>query len=68
MPIIKSDKSKEMEKVKFLINSALFAEVKEYCSWASVEDIGIFFEQAADFILKKDKEWRKYNKDKLKNA
>lgn len=64
MPIIKSDKSKEIEKVKFLINSELLTEIKDYCAWAAVEDIGIFFEQAAEFILIKDKEWKNCKKDK----
>lgn len=62
MPIIKSDKSKEIEKVKFFINSAILSEVKDYCAWASIEDLGVFFEQAAEFILTKDKEWKSYKK------
>lgn len=64
MPIIKSDVSKELEKVKFLIAVSLHKEIKEYCKWATVKDIGIFFEQAAEFILKKDTEWKKYKKTK----
>lgn len=64
MPIIKSDKNKKFEKIKFSINSSMLAEIKEYCKWASVNDIGMFFEQAAEFILKKDKEWKKHKKNK----
>jgi hypothetical protein len=64
MPIIKSDKSKETEKVKFLINSSVLSEIKEYCTWTSIEDLGVFFEQAAEFILKKDMEWKKHKKSK----
>jgi hypothetical protein len=63
MPIVKSDKSKETEKVKFLINSALIAEIRKYCEWAGVEDIAVFFEQASKFVLKKDSEWKKTNKN-----
>lgn len=62
MPIVKAEKTKKLVKVdKFSIDSSLLEEVKEYCKWASV-DIGIFFEQAAEFILKKDLEWKKYKK------
>jgi hypothetical protein len=66
MPIIKLDKAKELEKVKFLISSSILTEIKEYCKWASIDegDIGVFFEQAAEFILKKDHEWKKHKKDK----
>jgi hypothetical protein len=64
MPIIQSDKSKEIEKIKFYVSSSLLSEIKEYCTWASIEDVGTFFEQAAEFVLKKDMEWKKYKKSK----
>ena len=66
MPIIKQDKSDKDVKVKLLVNSKLFNEIKEYCKWASIKDenIEIFFEQAAEFVLKKDSEWKKYKKSK----
>ncbi len=66
MPLIKSDKSNEPKKVKFLINATLLNEIKEYCKWASIDEnsIGVFFEQAAILILKKDAEWKKYKKVK----
>ena len=64
MPIIQSGKNKELVKVnKFLINSNLLKEIKEYCEWALV-DTDSFFEQAAEFILKKDTEWKKFKKNK----
>lgn len=65
MPIINSRKTKEVENMKFKINSCLVKEINEYCKWASVGDIGLFFEQAAEFILKKDTEWKKHNKTRL---
>ncbi|EKD45253.1 MAG: hypothetical protein ACD_69C00365G0002 [uncultured bacterium] len=66
MPIIKSVKAKKLEKIKFEIDFNLYSEIKEYCKWASVDsdDIGMFFEQAAEFILKKDADWKKYVKGK----
>ena len=62
MPIIKSDKSKKTEKVKFIVDSSLLSEINDYCKWAKVDDIGVFFAQAAEFVLKKDKDWKKHNK------
>ena len=64
MPIIKQDKSEKDIKIKFSVKPSLLNEIKEYCKWVSVNDIGIFFEQEAEFILKKDQEWKKYKKDK----
>jgi len=62
MPIIKSIKKTKTEKVKLSIDSDLIKEVKQYCDWASVKDINIFFEQAAEFVLNKDSEWKKHKK------
>ena len=64
MPIIKSTKNTKTEKVKFSIDSDVIKEIKQYCDWASVKDIGIFFEQAAEFVLNKDSEWKKHKKTK----
>jgi len=66
MPIIKQDKSEKPIKVKLSVNYNLLNEIKEYCKWANIKDgdIETFFEQAADFVLKKDIEWKKYKKSK----
>ena len=66
MPIIRS-RTAATEKVKFQVSAALIEEVKEYCEWIAVKDVVIFFEQAAEFVLDKDKEWKKYRKNKAKN-
>ncbi len=63
MPIIKPGKTKP-EKVKFLMDSRIVSEVKDYCSWAKVDYPDLFFAQAAEFVLKKDVEWKKYKKNK----
>jgi len=66
MPIIKQDKSEKPIKVKLSINPNILNEIKEYCKWANIKDgdIETFFDQAADFVLKKDIEWKKYKKSK----
>lgn len=64
MPIIKSTKNTKTEKVKFSIDSDVIKEVKQYCDWASVKDMDIFFEQAAGFVFNKDSEWKKHKKTK----
>ncbi len=64
MPMIKQEETKKSEKIKFLITPSLLAEIEKYCKWASVEDIGVFFEQAAEIVLKTDKEWKRFKKSK----
>jgi hypothetical protein len=65
MPIIKQDKSEKAIKFKFSLKPSLLNEIKDYCKWANINnDIETFFEQAADFVLKKDSEWKKYKKSK----
>ena len=63
MPIIEPNKTKETEKIKISINKNILAEVRKYCEWIKVNE-EIFFEQAAEFVLKKDKDWTKYKKGK----
>ena len=60
MPIIKAKTKVEKEQLRVSIDSKLIANVREYCDWANVQKIDDFFEQAASFILAKDKEWVKY--------
>jgi len=68
MPIIKAAKTTETEKIKFNINSGLAREIEKYCEWVVVKDVGVFFEQAAEFVLNKDKEWKRHNKSKYKST
>lgn len=32
-------------------------KVRQYCDWADVQKIDDFFQQAADYVLSKDREW-----------
>lgn len=62
MPIIKSINTKKSQKIKLIISQELLDEIRKYCSWAKVENENTFFIQAAEFILKKDSDWKKYKK------
>lgn len=35
-------------------------EIKEYMEWIGITNIGVFLEQAAEFILKNCKDWKLY--------
>ena len=42
----------------------LLDNIRQYCDWLKIKKIDDFFEQAAEHILKKDKDWIKYVKEK----
>lgn len=57
MPIIKSKSKKEKEQIRISIDKAIIEKIRQYCEWADVQKPDEFFQQAAEFILSKDKEW-----------
>lgn len=60
MALITAPKPLEKEKIKIEINSAIYAEIKKYCAWSGISKMDYFFEEAANYILSKDKEWKKH--------
>lgn len=63
MPIISSEPVKKKERIKIDINAESSAEIQEYMKWANITDLSFFFEEAANFVLSKDKEWKQYKKN-----
>jgi metal-responsive CopG/Arc/MetJ family transcriptional regulator len=57
MAIIKVKKKPEKEQVRISIENQLLEKIKQYCEWAGVTKHDEFFEQAAEYILSKDKDW-----------
>ena len=62
MPVISAQKQPEKDRFKIEINSDTAAEIKEYMQWADIKDLSFFFEEAARFVLSKDKEWKQHKK------
>lgn len=58
MPIIKSKDKAEKEQIRISIDKPIIEKIKQYCEWAGVKKPDEFFEQAAIYILSKDKDWR----------
>lgn len=65
MLLIKKTSKKESEKLKLTVDAELLARVQKYCDLGEIE-VNDFFVQAAEYILKKDKEFRKYEEGKGK--
>lgn len=57
MPIIKSKSKKEKEQIRISIDKSIIEKIRQYCEWADVQKPDDFFQQAAEFILSKDKDW-----------
>ena len=58
-------KSKKIP-VSLRFDESLLVAIRSYNEWVGIERIDHFFEQAARFILEKDRDWQK--KSEIKNA
>ena len=58
MPIIKSKNPTEFVQKRYRFEKHLSEEVTMYCEWANIKNDNQFFEEAALYVLKKDKDWQ----------
>ena len=58
MPIIKAKLKQEKEQIRVSIDSRVLEKIRDYCEWAKIGKPDEFFEQAAEFVLSKDKDWQ----------
>ncbi|KTD24901.1 MULTISPECIES: hypothetical protein [Legionella] len=65
MALLKEQHKQKKVKLNLEIDQKLFFMIKEYCKWASIDDIDYFIEQIALFVFKKDKEWKKFKSKTL---
>ena len=56
-------KSKKMT-LPLRLDEGLISEIKAYNEWIGIERLEDFFDQAARYILEKDKDWQK-KEDKI---
>jgi len=62
MAIIQKKIVDKKDKLKVEINAEILSQIKEYCAWADVDDLGFFIEESAQFVFSKDKKWKEYLK------
>jgi hypothetical protein len=65
MAIIKNRNNQQKQLVKVKINSGILTQVEQYCEWSGIFDLGYFFEEAAEYIFRKDVEWRQFKKGNI---
>ena len=68
MSIIKRKTEAKKERVKLELSSDINQQINDYMQWAGIDDIGYFFEEAALFVFKQDREWKKHLKNKKKES
>ena len=66
MTIIKSNKIVDKRSISALIDSEVLQEIKAYCEWAGIYDLGFFIEDVSSYIFAKDKEWQEKQAYKVK--
>jgi len=64
MAIIKAKEKSSKVQLRVGIEKNIFEEIKKYCEWADVQKTDDFFEQAAQYILSKDKDWLAHTSQK----
>lgn len=65
MALIKPDDRLVKKYVRLHLSDSVTEEAKNYCQWIGVNKLDDFFELAAQFIFTKDKEWKKFKKEKI---
>lgn len=64
MSLIKPISKRKVKSLKLNIDEKLLTRIEKYCNWAKVEKVEQFFEQAAEYILKKDSAFKKLEEGK----
>lgn len=64
MPLIKPNHDELLQR-RYRLAKSLLDEIEAYCEWSGVKNDNQFLEEAAQYVLKKDREWQKA-KSKLK--
>ena len=63
MSLIKPKTKQAKTAVRVKIDASIMHEINKYISWAGFDKKDDFFEQAASFIITKDKEYLKLKKN-----
>lgn len=52
-----------MHKIKIELEKGVVQNINAYCEWAGLESMDLFLQEAAQYVLKKDKEWQAARKN-----
>jgi hypothetical protein len=66
MPLIKPKKKMELKSLKISLDSDVLDEINAYKEFVGSESLDECINESIKFILKNDKEWIKFKKEKSK--
>lgn len=58
MALLQSSEKIEKASLRISVEKSTLDRAKHYCEFAGIKEIDEFFEKAAEFVMKKDSEWR----------
>lgn len=64
MALLKPSNKPTKKYIRIYLPNSILEETKNYCQWANIQKLDDFFELAAQFIFKKDKEWKDLKKQR----
>lgn len=59
MALLAPSEKEEKTQLKIKVDSDIVTKVKAYCDYAGITQLDEFFQKAAEFVMSKDKDWRK---------
>jgi predicted DNA binding CopG/RHH family protein len=60
MAIIKAKHKSEKIQIRIAIENHTLEKIKQYCAWVDIKKQDDFFQQAAEYVLSKDRDWNEH--------
>jgi hypothetical protein len=67
MAIIKPKQKIEKQQMRISLETQLIEKITKYCELLNIKKVDDFFEQAAEYVLSKDKDWQAHTKKQKQN-
>jgi hypothetical protein len=62
MAIIKNKNIQSKKPITAKIDGTVLRKIEQYCEWSGIYDLGYFIEKAAEYVFKKDIDWKQFKK------
>ena len=59
MALLEASSKSDKTQIRINVDSNTVDRAKAYCDFAGIKKIDEFFEKAAEFVMKKDRDWKK---------
>ncbi|CAM4436077.1 MAG: hypothetical protein LEGION0398_MBIBDBAK_00545 [Legionellaceae bacterium] len=62
MSLLKPSEKDAKEQIRIYLKTSLIKKMEKYAKWADLHNIDEFIDKAAEFVFKKDTDWKKFDK------